>query len=377
MTRPALTISRRTRSTPLTTRVEAAGVRAYTVYNHMLLATEFRGAAIDYAHLRRAVQVWDVGCERQVELVGPDAARLAQLLTVRDLRSFAVGQCRYAPICDDDGHLLNDPVALRLAEDRFWFSVADSDIVLWAAGIARGVGLDVRVHEPEVWPLAVQGPRADDLMTAVFGEAARAIRFFGWAALPFQGRDLVVARSGWSSQGGFEVYVDAPVLAGELYDALMNAGVPYDVRPGCPNQIERIEAGLPSFGTDITREHTALEAGLGRYCALDAPIEAIGLDALRRQHAGGVPRRVCGLLIDGAKVAGPRDPWPVHAGQQPAGCVTSAAWSPRLRTIVALGMLDAAHLAAGTEVYVEVSIGAEPRAARVVEVPFPGATRRR
>ena len=288
MTRPALTVSRRTRSTPLTTRVEAAGVRAYTVYNHMLLATEFRGAAIDYAHLRRAVQVWDVGCERQVELVGPDAARLAQLLTVRDLRSFAVGQCRYAPVCDDDGHLLNDPVALRLAEDRFWFSVADSDIVLWAAGIARGVGLDVRVHEPEVWPLAVQGPRADDLMTAVFGEAARAIRFFGWAALPFQGHDLVVARSGWSSQGGFEVYVDAPVLAGELYDALMHAGVPYDVRPGCPNQIERIEAGLPSFGTDITREHTALEAGLERYCALDAPIEGH-----RSRRAAPPARRRC------------------------------------------------------------------------------------
>lgn len=370
---PHLAVTRRTRSTPLTSRVEAAGVRAYTVYNHTLLPAEFRGATEDYEHLRRAVQVWDVGCERQVELSGPDAARLAQLLTVRDLRTLAVGRCRYAPVCDDDGRLLNDPVVLRVAEDRFWFSVADSDVVLWAAGLARGAGLDVRVHEPDVWPLAIQGPRADDLVARVLGEAVRPLGFFAWTHVTFRGHPLIVARSGWSAQGGFEVYVDVPELAGELYDALMEAGEPDDVGPGCPNLIERIEAGLLSYGTDMTREHTPLEAGLDRYCALGSDVEAIGLPALRRQRAEGVPRRVCGLSLEGPARPGPRDPWPVIAGGQAAGVVTSAAWSPRLGNMVAIGMLAAAHLELGTAVEVCADGEDAPRPARVVPVPFPGA----
>lgn len=375
MSRPSLGISRRTRSTPLTSRVEARGVTAYTVYNHTLLATEFRGLAEDYRHLRGAVQVWDVGCQRQVELLGPDAARLAQMLTVRDLRKLRIGRCGYAPVCDAEGHLLNDPVVLKLADDRFWFSLSDSDVLLWAAGIALSLGLDVRVTEPDVWPMAVQGPRADDVVAAVLGEAVRDITFFGWSRLPFRGHDLVVARAGWSAQGGVEVYVDDADVSRELYDALMAAGEQHDVRAGCPNQVERIEAGLLSYGTDMTREHTPLEAGLDRYCGLDSDLESIGLDALRRQRLDGVPRRVCGLVLDGPETAGPRDPWLVVDAGEPVGVVSSAAWSPRLETLVALGMLDTAHLAVGTEVCVELA-DAEARTARVVEVPFPGARNR-
>ncbi len=213
-------------------------------------------------------------CERQVELVGPDAARLAQLLTVRDLRSFAVGRCGYAPVVDDHGRMINDPVVLRLADDRFWFSVSDSDVVLWAGGLAHGFGLDVTVHEPDVGPLAVQGRHAEEVVASVFGEAVREIKFFRFAPLAFGGHQLLVARSGWSAQGGFEIYVDDAALGGELYDALMAAGEQYDIGPGCPNLIERIEAGLLTYGTDVTRADTALEAGLERYCSLDAPIDA-------------------------------------------------------------------------------------------------------
>ena len=369
-----LAITRRIRSTPFSSRVEAWGIRGYTVYNHMLLPTQIRGVESDYHHLRNAVQVWDVACERQVELRGPDAARLAQLLTVRDLSAFVDGRCGYAPVVDHDGRLINDPVVLRLAADRFWFSVSDSDVVLWAGGLAHGMGLDVQVHEPNVNPLAVQGPMAEPVMETVFGPAVKDIKFFRFAPLEFRGHRMLVARSGWSAQGGFEIYVDDDELAGSLYDELMTAGEVFDIGPGCPNLIERIEAGLLTYGTDVTRAHSALEAGLEKYCSLDAPIEAIGMDALRRQRAEGLTRRVCGFMIDGDRVPHNRNGWDVLVGGRAVGEITSAVWSPRLETNVALGMLPIEHTPFGTVVEVDVPGGV--RAATVVEVPFPGASQR-
>ena len=369
-----LAITRRIRSTIWSSRIEDFGIRAYTVYNHMLLPTQVRGVEADYHHLRSAVQVWDVACERQVELHGPDAARLAQLLTVRDLSGFVDGRCGYAPVVDHDGRLINDPVVLRVAHDRWWFSVSDSDVVLWAGGLAHGMGLDVRVSEPNVNPLAVQGPHSEAVMAAVFGESVRAIKFFRFEPLEYRGHVMLVARSGWSAQGGFEVYVDDDELGAQLYDDLMAAGAQYDIGPGCPNLIERIEAGLLTYGTDITRAHTALEAGLEKYCSLDAPIEAIGMDALRRQRAEGLTRRVCGFTIDGDRVPHNRNGWAVTVNGEQVGEITSAVWSPRLHTNVALGMTHIEHTAVGTRVTVETPD--QVRTATVAEVPFPGASQR-
>ncbi len=204
---PGISLSRRLRRTPFSEGVEAAGVKGYTVYNHMLLPTVFESVEADYHHLKRHVQVWDVACERQVELRGPDAGRLMQMLTPRDLRGMMPGQCYYVPIVDETGGMLNDPVAVKLAEDRWWISIADSDLLYWVKGIANGWRLDVLVDEPDVSPLAIQGPKAEDLMARVFGETVRAIRFFRFGVYQFEGRDLVVARSGYSKQGGFEIYV--------------------------------------------------------------------------------------------------------------------------------------------------------------------------
>ena len=349
-------------------------MRSYTVYNHMLLPTQIRGVVADYEHLRSSVQVWDVACERQVEITGPDADRLAQLLTVRDLRPMVIGRCGYAPVVDAEGRMINDPVVLHVDTHKWWFSAADSDLVMWAGGLALGMGLDVRVHEPDVSPLAVQGPRSEDVMARIFGDEVRAIKFFRFSMLPFEGHSMVVARSGWSAQGGFEIYVDDDEIGCRLYDALMVAGEPEGIGPGCPNLIERIEAGLLTYGTDVTRDDTALEAGLDRYCALDEPIDAIGLEALRRQRDLGVGRRIRGLTIAGEAVPVPRTWWSLRSSEGSAGRVTSATWSPRLGTNVAIGMVDLAFTAVGSRL--EVEIDGDVRQAEVCDLPFPGASQR-
>ncbi len=269
----SLATSRRTRRSFYSARVEALGVSAYTVYNHMLLPVAFRSLEEDYRHLVNHVQLWDVGGERQVELRGTDAARLAQLMTPRDLGHAAIGQCLYAPLVDEGGFMVNDPVLLKLAEDRFWLSIADSDVALWARGLAWGLGLDVAVREPDVCPLAVQGPKAEEVMAAVFGEDVRAIRFFRFAWLEFRAHPLIVARSGWSRQGGFEIYADDPAVGLDLWDALWQAGQAFEIGPGCPNLIERIEGALLSYGNDILYGDNPLECGLDKFCHLERPVD--------------------------------------------------------------------------------------------------------
>lgn len=374
MSAPLLALSRRLRNTPFTSRIEAFPVQAYTVYNHMLLPSRFRGLEEDYWHLRQAVQIWDVACERQVQLKGPDAARLAQMLTVRDIRGFDVGRGGLVPVCDHEGRLLNDPVVFRVAEDCYWFSISDSDVALWAGGLALGMGLDVEVTEPDINPLAVQGRHSDDVLAKVFGEGIRATKFFRFSVHEFRGHPLRVARSGWSAQGGFEIFVDDWEVGGQLYDAICEAGAPYDIGPGCPNLIERIEAGLMTYGTDITREHTPLEGGMEKYCSLDADIEAIGLEALRAQRAAGVTRRIVGVMADGDRVPPQRDPWPVLSGSQVVGSITSITWSPRLQCNVGLGMVAAGADTLGTRLALEAPDGR--RTATVCPVPFEGASQR-
>ncbi len=349
--------SRRLRRTPFSDGVEAAGVKAYTVYNRMLLPTVFDSVEADYHHLKSAVQVWDVACERQVELRGPDAARLMQMLTPRDLRGMLPGRCFYVPIVDETGGMLNDPVAVKLAEDRWWISIADSDLLLWVKGIANGYRLDVLVDEPDVSPLAVQGPKADDLMARVFGDAVRDVRFFRFGLFDFQGRDLVVARSGYSKQGGFEIYVEDSDIGMPLWNALFEAGADLDVRAGCPNLIERIEGGLLSYGNDMTDDNTPHECGLGRFCDTQTAIGCIGRDALLRVAKEGPVQQIRAIAIGGDRVPGCDRPWRVTADGKPVGQITSAAWSPGFDTNVAIGMVRMTHWDPGTQVQVETPQG--------------------
>jgi dimethylsulfoniopropionate demethylase len=355
-----LALSRRLRRTAFSDGVEAAGVKAYTVYNHMLLPTVFRSVEEDYRHLKEAVQIWDVAVERQVELRGPDAGRLLQMLTPRDLRGMLPGQCYYVPIVDETGGMLNDPVAVKLSEDRYWISIADSDLLYWVKGIAYGYRLDVLVDEPDISPLAVQGPKADDLMASVFGDGVRDIRFFRFGVYQFQGRDLVIARSGYSKQGGFEIYVEGSDIGMPLWNALFEAGKPMDVHAGCPNLIERIEGGLLSYGNDMTDDNTPHECGLGRFCNTQTAIGCIGRDALLRVAKEGPVQQVRAISIAGDKVPSCDRWWPLVAGGRKVGRVSSAAWSPDFNTNVAIGMVRMTHWDDGTDITVEAPDGLRP-----------------
>ncbi|MEM7379138.1 MAG: dimethylsulfoniopropionate demethylase [Pseudomonadota bacterium] len=372
MSAPGITFSRRIRNTPFTSRVLAGGVQSFTAYNHMLLPSWFRGVEADYWHLCEHVQVWDVSAERQVEIAGPDATKLIQWMTPRDLSLAKDDQCFYVPLCDEQGRMVNDPIAIKHSDDRWWLSIADSDVLLWARGLAQGAGLNVTVDEPDICPVAVQGPKAEELMARVFGDAVRDIRFFRYKHLDWQGHRFLVARSGWSHQGGFEIYVNHPARGQALWDTLFEHGQDLDVGHGCPNQIERMEAGLLSFGSDMDLTTTPLQCGLDKYCHLDRDIESMSLPALRLQREFGVPSRLVGVIAEGVPSAPKAIAPPLLLHGEPVGDVTSQCLSARWDAWLGFAMLDAEHIEAtlGSGAALELDTGDGRAPARVVELPF-------
>lgn len=357
MNQAAIALSRRLRKTPFTSRVFKQGVKAFTVYNHMLLPTEFVSLEEDYWHLCSAVQVWDVGVERQVSISGPDATRLVQLMTPRKVADVTGGRCVYLPLAGEDGKLINDPIGLRLSEDHWWLSIADSDVKLWAQGLASGMRLDVRVEEPDVWPLAVQGPKAQELMARLFGDEVADIRFFRYRRMAYKNAEFIVARSGWSKQGGFEIYVDNAAVGQQLYDELFIQGQDLNVRPGCPNLIERMESTLLSFGNDMDSRHSVLESGLGAFIDLDEDIESLAVATLRQERDCGLARRLMGLVVPAssdkvrfaeqpfARYLGNSDAlWPEHEDVPHQSTLHhtlgTQTYSPRYQVQLATAMLD-------------------------------------
>jgi len=344
MNAPLITRSRRLRETPFTSRILEGGAQSFTVYNHMLLASYFRGLEEDYWHLVQHVQVWDVSVERQVQIKGPDAYELVQWMTPRDLSKAQDDQCFYAPLCDEQGKIINDPIAIHVSEDTWWLSIADSDVMLWAKGLATGRGLDVEICEPDVWPVAVQGPKAEDLMARVFGNEVRDIRFFRYRRMAYQGHEFIVARSGWSHQGGFEIYVDDAKLGQALWDELFAVGEDLHVGHGCPNNIERMEAGLLSFGSDMMFSMTPLQCGLDKYCHLDRNLPSMSVAALAKQKEEGVPSRLMGVVVREL---------PTYCNEIvltidgfDCGDITSLSFSARFDAWLAFALFDSAHIEA-------------------------------
>ena len=286
---------RRTRETPYTSRIEKQGLTSYTVYNHMLLPTSFGPLEESYYHLKKHVQIWDVAGERQVEIKGKDSSKLVQLMTCRDLSKSKIGRCYYCPIIDDKAGLINDPVILKLDEEKWWISIADSDVILFAKGLAIGHKFDVNIIEPNVDILAVQGPRSDDLMAKLFGEDIRQLKFFNFKVFDFLGTKQIIARSGYSKQDGFEIYFkgfekyfDGIEMGEKLWDTIWEAGKKFNISPGCPNLIDRIEGGLMSYGNDFTRENNPFECNLEKYCKDDVLHDFIGKQALTKIKNEGI-----------------------------------------------------------------------------------------
>jgi glycine cleavage system aminomethyltransferase T len=345
------------------------GAKRFSVYNHMYIPRDFGDPEQNFWNLVNDAILCDVAVERQVEITGPDAARFTQMLTSRDLSRMAVGQCKYILIVNEEGGLLNDPVLLRLAENHFWISSADSDILLWAQGVAVHSDMDVTILEPDVSPLQLQGPRSGEIMKALFGEDIGELKYYWLRDLHLDGIPLVVSRTGWSSELGYELYLREGARGDELWEKIMTAGEPFGLKPGHTSSIRRIEGAMLSYRADADIHTNPYELGLDRLVNLDMDAHFIGKAALRRIHDEGVSRRQVGLVIDGDPMTGPNTSfWPVVRDGSTVGNVTSAVFSPRLEQNIALAMVATGANDPGTRV--EVSTASGTARATVVELPF-------
>ena len=360
--------SRRVRSTPYTSRIEKQGVTAYTVYNHMLLPAAFGSLEESCDHLKKNVQIWDVAAERQVEISGKDAAKLVQLMTCRDLSKSKVGRCYYCPLIDENGNLVNDPVILKLSEDRWWISIADSDVIFFAKGLASGNKFDVKIFEPIVDILAVQGPKSFDLMEKVFGEKMKELKFFGFDYFTFNGAKHLIARSGWSKQGGFEIYVENTNSGLKLYDHLFEIGKEFNVRPGCPNLIERIESGLLSYGNDFDNNDNPFQCGFDKYVDLETDINFLGKDKLKKIKEKGIDRKLMGVQIDLTKILLTSSLEIKNNEGKIIGELRSACYSPHFKKVIGIAMMKKPHW--NVDQIIKAKINGEICVGKVCDLPF-------
>jgi len=384
--------SARLRKSPFFNKTLKHGVAGFTGYNHMLMPTGFKaGAAVEYDALTNNVAIWDVAAERQVELKGPDAHKLAQLLTCRDISNIQTGKCVYAVMSDENGHLVNDPVLLKLADDHYWFSIADSDVRLWAKGIAIGRGLDVQVSEPDVSPLAIQGPRSYDVMCEIYGsDVVDRLGYFDFARgeetmIHVEGGDPIptlLAESGWSPEKGYEIYLEDGDRGDELWDLVWAAGEKYGIVPGAPNQQRRVEGGMLSFGGDTLPDSNALELGLPkRFVNPFGNHDFIGKEALQKIAKEGVQRKFMGIKFTPQVSDGIEPPtfWrgkhlPIHAKGQEVGAMVTFATSPMFGHNLGLAMVKKEFAEDGTTVGVTLPDGVIMQA-ELAKAPFVDAER--
>jgi len=358
----------RLRRSPFFEATQRYGCRAYTVYNHTFLPSYYDDPVTEYWHLIEHVAIWDVGVERQVEISGPDALTLTQRLTPRDLSRCAVGQGKYVLITADDGGVINDPVLLRLAEDRFWLSLADSDVLLWARGVAVNAGLKVDIQEPDVWPLQLQGPKSKPLVADLFGDRVASMPYYAFSEASLDTIPVVVTRTGWTGEVGYEIYLRDGSRGDALWERVMTAGKGYQIRPTGPSDIRRIEAGILNYGADMTLADNPYELGLGWTVDLDKAQDFIGRAALRRIKAEGVRRKLAGIEIEGPAIEFNETKWAVRHDGRPVGRVTSAIHSPRLKKNIGYAMLPLPLAEVGTTLTLTTPWG--ERGARVVPKPF-------
>ena len=345
------------------------GATGFSVYNHMYIPRDFGSPEQNFWNLVNDAILCDVAVERQVEITGPDAYQFIQLLTPRDLSKLAIGQCKYVLIVNEQGGILNDPVLLRLGENHFWLSLSDSDILLWAQGVAVNAGFNVSIQEPDVSPLQLQGPKSGMIMEKLFGESIKDLKYYWLQELELEGIPLVVSRTGWSSELGYELYLRDSLKGDQLWELIMEAGKEFGLQPGHTSSIRRIEGGMLSYHADADIHTNPFEIGLDRLVALDSDINFIGKKALQKIHEEGVKRIQVGLEISGEAFQGPNTIfWPLQKDGKTVGKVTSAVYSPRLKKNIALAMVDVKVSELGQSL--DILIDKDIRQSVVVEKPF-------
>jgi len=345
------------------------GATGFSVYNHMYIPRDFGNPEKNFWNLIEKAILCDVAVERQVEITGPDAFKFIQLLTPRDLSKLSVGQCKYVLITNNEGGILNDPVLLRLAENHFWLSLADSDILLWAQGVAINSKLDVKINEPDVSPLQLQGPTSGQIMIKLFGEDIKDLKYYWLREYNLDDIPLIISRTGWSSELGYEIYLRDGTKGNQLYEKIMTAGKEYGLQPGHTSTIRRVEGGMLSYHADADINTNPFELGLDRLVSLDTNINFIGKNALKKIKQVGVKRKQIGLEINTEALKEPNTTfWSVYKDNKKIGKVTSAVYSPRLKKNIALAMIDIEYTDIGNELELKTSDG--QLNCKIVEKPF-------
>lgn len=361
--------SARTLRSPFYQSTVEDGVVSFTLYNSMFLPTGFGDPEAEYWRLKKGVSIWDVAVQRQVQLKGKNAAKLAQILCPRDISRMEIGQAKYIPLCNHSGILINDPVLLKIDDDCYWFSIADSDVWSWARAINNERRLNVEINEPEAAPLAIQGPKAEDLVAEICGDWVRDLKYFWFKPIEIEGIPILLSRSGYSKQGGFEFYLLDKKLGKKLYDFVKEAGQKYDIGPGCPNLSERVESGLLSFGGDTDHLTNPFEVRLGKYLDLSLDEDIVGLSALKRIQKEGPERQQLGAIFDDKNVSShPIFEWmTIRYEGKPVGSLTNRTWSYELEKSIGFALVSRS-LNAGDEISIETEEGL--KTAKLVQLPF-------
>ena len=345
------------------------GATGFSVYNHMYIPRDFGSPEQNFWNLVNEAILCDVAVERQVEITGPDATKFIQLLTPRDLSKLSVGQCKYVLIVNNEGGILNDPVLLRLKENHYWLSLADSDILLWAQGVAVNSNLDVKISEPDVSPLQLQGPNSGMIMEALFGRSINNLKYYWLRELDLNGIPLIVSRTGWSSELGYELYLRDGSKGDELWEMIMIAGKKFGLKPGHTSSIRRIEGGMLSYHADADINTNPYEVCLGRLVNLDIVSNFIGKKALIKIDRDGIKRKQVGIILDCEPLTGPNTTfWEITKNKKIIGKITSAVYSPRLKKNIALAMVSIELSELGTELEIKMPFKAVKGI--VVEKPF-------
>lgn len=338
---PEIVSAGRLRKSPFYASTIEEGAESLLTYNRMLIPRGYGDRETEYWRLINGVSMWDVSVQRQVQIKGPDAARLAQILCVRDLSKQKIGQGKYVALCDHRGVLINDPIAFKVAEDCYWLSIGNSDIWFWARCVAGERGLNVEISEPDVSPLAVQGPKAEDVVASLLGDWVRNLRYFWFKDATIEGIPLKVVRAGWSKQGGFELFLLDGTKGDKLWQLVKEAGQPFDIGPGYPNPSERTESGLLNWGVDTDEQTNPFEVRMEKFVDLNIPDDTIGVLALRKIKDSGVKRQQLGIVLDMPEEPEQQATWlPLEMNGVPIGHMTHQAWSYRLKRMIGYALVS-------------------------------------